>query len=166
VRTASKSYSPSGGRIAIDLNAGECVRVAYSGGSSGPVSGATYRIRNASTGTYLDSDADGAVVLAPAGTYDDQEWILTQTTSGAWTIRNVRTGRFYLSAGATDNAVFWNSGAVAAESLWNLEPVPSGGFRLNNQSTGIEYLHATSSGAVRWNTGATDAGTVWTFEPK
>ncbi|GKQ36241.1 DUF4978 domain-containing protein [Streptomyces sp. A012304] len=166
VRTASKSYSPSGGRIAINLNAGDCVRVAYSGGSSGPVSGATYKIRNSSTGRYLDTDADGAVVLAPASTYDDQDWILTQTTSGAWTVRNVRTGRFYLSAGATSNAVFWNSGAVAADSLWNLEPVSSGGFRLNNQSTGIEYLHATSSGAVRWNTGATDAGTVWTFEPK
>lgn len=33
VRTASKSYSPSGGNIVINLNAGECVRVSYGGGN-------------------------------------------------------------------------------------------------------------------------------------
>jgi hypothetical protein len=164
VRTASKSYSPSAGRIAINLNAGECVRVVYSGSSSGPVSGATYKIRNSSTGTYLDSESGGAVILAAATTYDDQDWVLTQT-SGGWTIRNVRTGRFNLAA-AANNAVVWNSGGSGADALWSLETVPAGGFRLNNQNAGSEYLYGASAGEVKWNTGATDAATVWTFEPK
>lgn len=109
--------------------------------------------------------ANGAVVLAAASTYDDQDWVLAKTSSGAWTIRNVRSGRFNLAAGA-NNAVVWNSGGAGADALWSLEPVSSGGFHLNNQSTGSEYLYGISAGAVRWNTGATDASTVWTFEPK
>jgi hypothetical protein len=132
---------------------------------TGPVSGATYKIRNSSTRTYLDSDANGAVILATAGTYDDQDWVLTRTSSGAWTVRNVRTGRFYLAAGA-DNTVGWNSGATNADAQWSLEPVSTGGFRLNNQNTGADYLYGTPSGEVKWNTGATDAATVWIFEPE
>jgi hypothetical protein len=131
---------------------------------SQPTAG-TYKIRNSSTGTYLDSDGNGAVILAAASTYDDQDWVLAQTTSGAWTIRNARTGRFNLAA-AADSTVFWNTGGVAADALWTLEPVASGGFRLNNQNTGREYLYASSAGQVRWNTGATDANTVWNLERK
>lgn len=167
VRTASKPYSPSGGNIAINLNAGECVRVSYSGGGnpSEPVSGGTYKIKHSVTGRYLDTDANGAVALAAASSYDDQDWVLTKTSSGAWTVRNVRSGRFNLAA-AANNAVVWNSGGTGAEALWTLEPVPSGGFRLNNQNAGSEYLYGTSAGQVGWNTGATDAGTVWLLEAK
>ena len=168
VRTGSKSYSPSGGNIVINLNAGECVRVSYGAGGgnpSEPVSGGIYKVRNTATGRYLDTDANGAVVLAAATTYDDQDWVLTKTSSGTWTVRNVRSGRFNLAAGA-NNAVVWNSGGTDADALWTLEPVSTGGFRLNNQNAGSEYLYATSAGEVRWNTGATDAATVWTFEPK
>ncbi|MGR6974989.1 DUF4978 domain-containing protein [Streptomyces cynarae] len=166
VRSASKSYSTSGGNIVVGLSAGDCVRVVYGGSSSGPVSGATYKIRNSSTGKYLDSEAEGRVILASASTYDDQDWVLTRTASGSWTVRNARSGRFYLAAGAADNAVVWNSGGTGADAQWSLEPVSSGGFRLNNHNTGSEYLYATSAGDVKWNTGATDPGTVWVFEPK
>jgi endoglucanase len=125
----------------------------------------TYKIKNSMTGTYLDSDPNSAVVLATAGAYDDQDWVLTQTTSGAWTVRNVRSGRFNLAAGA-NNTVVWNTGGVATDALWSLEPVSSGGVRLNNQNPGSEYLYATSAGDVRWNTGSTETNTVWIFEPK
>ncbi|MEU4446685.1 cellulase family glycosylhydrolase [Actinosynnema sp. NPDC050801] len=131
---------------------------------SQPTAG-TYKIRNSATGTYLDSDGNGAVVLAAASTYDDQDWVLARTTSGAWTVRNARTGRFNLAA-AAGNTVVWNTGGVGADALWTLEPVTSGGFRLNNQNTGSDYLYAASAGQVRWNTGSTDTTTVWTFVPK
>ncbi|PWK84917.1 hypothetical protein C8D88_107124 [Lentzea atacamensis] len=58
------------------------------------------------------------------------------------------------------------SGGSGADALWALEPVSTGGYRLNNQNAGSEYPYATSAGEVRWNTGSTDAATVWTFEPK
>ena len=130
VRAASKPYSPSSGQVLVNLNAGECIRVVYGGGGdpggSEPVSGATYKIRNSSTGTYLDSDAAGAVVVAWGSTHDDQDWVAAKTASGDWTIRNVRSGRFYLTSTTNNNAVIWNSGAVNADSLWTLEPVTSG----------------------------------------
>jgi hypothetical protein len=166
VRTGSKSYSPSSANIVINLNAGECVRVLYGGGSSGPISPGTYKIRHASAGTYLDSDAGGAVILASASTYDDQDWIVAEAASGVYTIRNVRTGRFYLTAAATNNAVVWNTGEVTGDAQWSVEPVPAGGFRLNSQGTGREYMYRTSAGEVKWNTGVADASTVWAFEPK
>ncbi|MEU0407814.1 DUF4978 domain-containing protein [Streptomyces griseorubiginosus] len=166
VRTAAKSYSTSGGNIVVGLSAGDCVRVLYGGASSGPVSGATYKIRNASSGTYLDSDAGGRVILAAAGAYDDQDWVLTKTASGSWTMRNARAERFYLAAGATDNAVVWNSGGTGADAQWSLEPVASGGFRFDNQNAVGAYMYATSAGDVKWGTAATDAGTVWVLEPR
>jgi hypothetical protein len=125
----------------------------------------TYKIKNSSTGTYLDSEANGVVTMAAGSTYDDQDWIVAQT-AGGWTIRNVRSGRFYLASSAANNAVGWNSGAVTTDSQWTLEPVSSGGTRLNNNATGREYLYATSAGDLKWNTGSTDAATVWILEPK
>lgn len=134
------------------------------GGSSLP--SGTYKIKNSATGTYLDSDPNGALVLAAASNYDDQDWTVTRTGSGTWTIRNVRTGRFYLASDAANNAVIWNSGNITADSLWTVEQVSSGSYRLNNQSTGRDYMYETSTGRVKWNTGATDASTVWALEPK
>jgi beta-glucanase (GH16 family) len=41
--------------------------------SGGTLSGQNYRLRNVSTGRYLDSDADGAVILEAGSAYDDQQ---------------------------------------------------------------------------------------------
>ncbi|WP_146046331.1 hypothetical protein, partial [Streptomyces cahuitamycinicus] len=43
------------------------------------------------TGPPANAAADGAIILAAAGSYDDQDWVVTQHSSGAWTIRNART---------------------------------------------------------------------------
>jgi beta-glucanase (GH16 family) len=134
---------------------------AYKKGADPVVSGATYKIRNVATGRYLDSDQNGVVTLANSSTYDDQDWVATKDSTGAWSIRNARAGRYNLDS-ELNNQVIWNSGAVAADSLWSLESA-SGGFRLNNNETGRDYLYGTSGG-VGWNTGATDGSTVWAFE--
>lgn len=131
---------------------------------SGIVNGATYKIKNAASGKYLDTDANGVVILAPSSAYDDQNWIVSQDASGNWTIKNVRTGRYYLDTDATDNQVIWNAGDVISDSLWSLEPVSGGGYRVNNQHEGREYMYATSTDALKWNTGAVDSSTVWIFE--
>ncbi|GAP48400.1 cellulase family glycosylhydrolase [Streptomyces azureus] len=134
------------------------------GGGSPGLPSATYKIRNVSTGKYLDSDANGAITLAAAGSYDDQDWVVTQHSSGAWTIRNARTGRFYADS-ETNSAVIWNSGEVTPDSLWRLESA-SGGFRLNNEQPDRHFMYGTSAGEVKWNTGSTDSSTIWSFERK
>lgn len=139
---------------------------AYKKADTGPiVSGATYKIKNVATGKYLDTDPSGVVALATASSYDDQDWVATQQATGAWTFRNVRTGRFYLDTEVTNNAVIWNTGQVVADSLWSVESA-TGGLRLNNSTAGREYLYATTTGSLKWNTGSTDSSTVWAFERK
>ncbi|MGA5200813.1 DUF4978 domain-containing protein [Streptomyces variegatus] len=160
VKSGTKAYSTVSGDTVIALAAEDCVRVAYL------VSGARYKLRNTSSGKYLDTDAEGAVILASATTYDDQDWIVAKDSSGSWTIKNVRTGRFYLEAGATDNNVIWNTGTVSDASLWNLEGVAAGGLRVRNTHTGRAYLYGNPTDEAKWNTGTQDANTVWEFQPR
>ena len=160
VKDGTKTYSTVSGNVVIDLAAGECVRVLYL------VSGATYKLRHSASGLYLDSDLNGVVTLVAKTIYDDQDWIVAQDPSGSWTIKNVRSGRFYLETQAANNDVIWNSGTIAAGSLWTLEGVAAGGLRVKNNQTGRAYLYRDSAGAVKWNTGTQDASTVWVFEPK
>ncbi|WP_205328499.1 RICIN domain-containing protein [Glycomyces sp. YM15] len=126
-----------------------------------PQSGQRYRIRNASTGQYLDSGADGAVALEPGSVYDDQRWILKEQQPGYWTIDNVRTGREYLDTDP-NGVVIWNEGWLGDDTLWAIQAV-DGGFRIDNKQSGRGYLYG-SGGSVGWNAGAADANTVWTFE--
>jgi beta-glucanase (GH16 family) len=132
------------------------------GSSSDPlVSGATYKIKNAATGQYLDSDAAGALVLTGSSTYDDQKWVARKDSTGAWVFDNVRSGRGNLDT-EPNNRVIWNSGDVYDDSRWSIEEA-SGGFRLNNQASGRDYLYASGS-QPRWNTGSTSDNTVWVLE--
>ncbi|MBC9728775.1 DUF4978 domain-containing protein [Streptomyces sp. TRM68367] len=160
VRAAAKTYSTVSGDIAIDLAAGECVRVTYL------VSGATYKMRHSSSGLYLDTDLNGAVTLVSKTVYDDQDWIVAKDSSGSWTIKNARPGRNYLETVSSNNGVIWNSGAVSDSSLWSLEGVAGGGFRVKNNSAGRAYLYRNPAGEVKWNSGTQDSSTVWVFEPK
>ncbi|MCH7232254.1 right-handed parallel beta-helix repeat-containing protein, partial [Glycomyces sp. L485] len=50
--------------------------------ATGLQSGQTYRLRNNSTGQYLDSELDGLVILHEGTVYDDQHWILTEEEPG------------------------------------------------------------------------------------
>ncbi|MDX3517881.1 DUF4978 domain-containing protein [Streptomyces scabiei] len=160
VKSGTKAYSTVFGDTVLDLAAGECVRVICL------VSGARYKLRNTSSGKYLDSDANGAVVLSAATVYDDQDWLVARDPSGAWTIRNARTGRFYLEAGAADSDVIWNTGSVADASLWTLEGVAAGGLRVRSTHTERAYLYGNSASEAKWNTGAQDASTVWEFQTR
>ena len=130
----------------------------------GPVSGATYKIKNVATGTYLDAENNGALSLMAAHSDDDQDWIVTQQSNGAWMIRNARTGQYYVDSDP-NNVVIWNDGYVGPDSQWSIGSA-AGGFRLDNERSGRSYLYGTSTGAVRWNTGSTDNSTVWAFERK
>ncbi|GAB3168298.1 hypothetical protein GCM10027059_30690 [Myceligenerans halotolerans] len=129
--------------------------------AAGPVSGQTYRLRNESTGQYLDSGADGAVTLEPGSIYDDQHWTLTEQEPGYWTIDNVRSGRELLDTDP-DGVVLWNTGWLGDDTLWAIDAV-DGGFRIDNKLSGRGYLFG-SGGSIGWNTGAADANTIWTFE--
>ncbi|WP_281893692.1 cellulase family glycosylhydrolase [Phytohabitans aurantiacus] len=145
----------------------DAIMSAVGGGTGNPNEpSGTYKIRHSQTGRYLDTDGNGAVVLAAASSYDDQDWIVSKTASGAYTIRNVRSGRFYLDTEPTNNAVIWNTGAVDPDSLWTVEPVSTGGVRFKNQNVSRAYLHGTTASEVKWNTGATDTSTLWLLEPK
>jgi hypothetical protein len=131
----------------------------------GIVSGATYKIKNQDSGKYLDTDANGAVILAAGTTYDDQKWIVSNS-SGYWTIKNVVTGREYLNTDL-DNIVTWNTGGgIYDDALWNIEPISGEfySFRVKNKVAGREYLYATTLNEAKWNTGSTDSSTIWVFE--
>lgn len=131
--------------------------------ATGPVSGQTYRIRNESTGRYLDSGAAGALALEPRSIYDDQLWTLTEQQTGYWTVDNVRSGRELLDTDP-DGVVIWNTGRIGDDSLWAIDAV-DGGFRIDNKLSGRGFLFG-SGASVGWNTGAADANTVWTLEPQ
>lgn len=160
VKSGVRAYSTVSGDVAVSVAAGECVRVSYL------VSGATYKIKNVSSGLYLDTDLNGVVTLVAGSVYDDQDWIVGKDASGSWTIKNVRTGRFYLETSSSNNSVVWNSGGISDTSLWVMEGVTGGGLRVRNTHTGRAYLYGTSSNEVKWNTGTQDATTVWEFQPK
>jgi hypothetical protein len=128
------------------------------------VSGATYKIKNVATGRYLDSETDGVLSVASANSYDDQDWVVTAQSNGSWTIRNVRTRRYYVDT-ESNSAVIWNDGYVGPDSQWRIEST-SGGLRLDNDRSDRGYLYGTAAGQVRWNTGSADASTVWSFERK
>lgn len=129
--------------------------------SGDPQSGAIYRLRNVSTGRYLDSGADGAVALEPESTYDDQLWTLIERQADYWTIDNVREGRGHLDTDP-DGKVIWGAERIGDDTLWAITPV-SGGFRMDSKQSGRGYLYG-SGGAVGWNVGAADANTVWALE--
>ncbi|GAA2149490.1 family 16 glycosylhydrolase [Glycomyces algeriensis] len=126
-----------------------------------PRSGQTYRLRNVSTGQYLDSGAAGAIALEPGSTYDDQLWTLTEQQPGYWTIDNVREGRGYLDTDPSGK-VIWGEARVGDDTLWEITPV-SGGFRIDNKQSGRGYLYGSGT-TVAWNAGAADANTVWALE--
>ncbi|WP_158553960.1 family 16 glycosylhydrolase [Micromonospora deserti] len=136
-----------------------------SGGDGDLVNGATYKIKNAATGRYLDSETNGVVIATDPHQWNDQDWIATQQSNGTWTFLNAVTGRYYLDSDATNNRVIWNNGEILGDSRWRVEPA-SGGFRLNNDRSDRSYMYATSAGEVKWNTGSTDGSTVWIFERK
>ncbi|MFF0333367.1 RICIN domain-containing protein [Streptomyces fimicarius] len=126
-----------------------------------PASGQTYRLRNVSSGRYLDTADAGAVSLEAGSSYEDQHWILTERQTGYWTIDNVRTGRSHLDTDA-DGKVIWNTGWVGDDSLWSIQSV-SGGFRLDNKYSGRGYLYGDGT-TVGWNSGSADTNTVWALE--
>ena len=84
------------------------------------VSGATYKIKNKDSGKYLDSDANGAIILNASTIYDDQKWIVTLDASGYWSIKNKVTGRNYVNTDP-DNIVTWGTGGIDDEALWSVE---------------------------------------------
>lgn len=130
------------------------------------VSGGTYKIKNADSGKYLDTDLNGVVLLNDATTYGDQDWIVTKNASGYWSIKNAITGRYYLNTDP-DSIVTWSTDStVYDDGLWNLEEVSTGGYRIKNKVTGRDYLYRTTLNELKWNTGSTDSSTVWIFEQK
>ncbi|THV36455.1 family 16 glycosylhydrolase [Glycomyces buryatensis] len=131
------------------------------GTAADPQSGQTYRLRNVSTGQYLDSGNGSAVALESGSIYDDQLWTLTERQTGYWTIDNVREGRGYLDSDP-DGKVIWSTERIGDDTLWAITPV-SGGFRIDNKQSGRGYLYGSGT-SVGWNAGATDANTVWTLE--
>ncbi|CAM3804823.1 family 16 glycosylhydrolase [Cohnella lubricantis] len=157
-RVTGKNSSSTGYQLGIDY-------IKLVPANNGIVNGATYKIKNLATGKYLDSGSDGLVELASNTIYDDQDWIVTQDSSGYWTIKNARTGRYYLDTDSTNNRVIWNSGEIINDSLWSLESA-SGGFRVKNKYSGRAYMYGNTANEVKWNTGSADSNTIWVFEKK
>ncbi|MNC42784.1 hypothetical protein D3C75_916110 [compost metagenome] len=104
------------------------------------------------------------VILSSKTGYDDQDWVVAKDASGYWTIKNAKSGRYFLDTDATNNNVIWNTGAVIDDSLWGIEQASTGGLRIKNKYAGRSYMYGTSANELKWNTGATDTTTVWSFE--
>ncbi|PPK92645.1 O-glycosyl hydrolase [Kineococcus xinjiangensis] len=106
---SGKSVTPAGSGAVIRTDDAASTAQFWRAGlvSGGGTNRARWTLTSVSDGTRLALDADGAVVLAPAGTTGPQtEWIPSTTGDGTWTLVNAGTKRLLEVGGqaTTDGA--------------------------------------------------------------
>ncbi|TLP52172.1 RICIN domain-containing protein [Microbispora triticiradicis] len=128
-------------------------------GSSGPVSGATYRIVNRNSGKPLGvaggSSADGAKAVQQSGS---GAWTVTSGQGGAYTLRYVPTGKVLDVNGSSTTQGLqlqqWTANG-GTNQLWYLRSTGDGYYTIVSYSSGLladVYGASTSDGAqvVQW----------------
>ncbi|MET8162374.1 RICIN domain-containing protein [Sphaerisporangium sp. NPDC005289] len=128
-------------------------------GSSGPVSGATYRIVNRNSGKPLavagNSSADGAKAVQQTGS---AAWTVTSGQGGAYTLRYVPTGKVLdVNGGSTTQGLQlqqWTANG-GTNQMWYLRSTGDGYYTIVNYGSGLladVYGASTSDGAqvVQW----------------
>ncbi|WP_405087383.1 RICIN domain-containing protein [Microbispora sp. NBC_01389] len=128
-------------------------------GSSGPVSGTSYRIVNRNSGKPLGvaggSSADGAKAVQQSGS---GAWTVTSGQGGAYTLRYVPTGKVLdVNASSTTQGLQlqqWTANG-GTNQLWYLRSTGDGYYTIVSYSSGLladVYGASTSDGAqvVQW----------------
>ncbi len=131
-------------------------------GSTNPITNGIYKIKSKQYNRYIDSDANGVVILYSSTQYDDQQWEVIDNGNGYYMFKNVRSGRYYLDSDST--YVIWNDGYTGDDAQWAIEAAGDGSYRFKNKRTGRYYIYGTSANELKWNTGATGEDTKWIFE--
>ncbi|WP_405086134.1 RICIN domain-containing protein [Microbispora sp. NBC_01389] len=142
-------------------------------GSSGPVSGATYRIVNRNSGKPLavagNSSADGAKAVQQSGS---AAWTVTSGQGGAYTLRYVPTGKVLDVNGSSTTEGLqlqqWTANG-GANQLWYLRSTGDGYYTIVSYSSGLladVYGASTSDGAqvVQWSANG-GANQQWQLVP-
>ncbi|WP_035844954.1 RICIN domain-containing protein [Kitasatospora azatica] len=144
--------------------------------TAAPVSGNVYTLANAASSDELmdvqfGSTAPGAPVIQyHSNNGANQEWLLTRTSSGAYTIRSAKSGLCLNSAPnpQTSAQLVQNPCNGTADQQWNIQPVNdgSGTYTLANVATGLLADDTRSSTAdanpiIQWPSNGGSANQRW-----
>ncbi|MFE0257850.1 RICIN domain-containing protein [Streptomyces sp. NPDC059010] len=144
--------------------------------SAAPASGTVYTLTNAASDKLMDvrygSTAPGAPVVQWSSTNGaNQQWLLTRTGSGAYTVRSANSG-LCLDVPAPQNSVpqlVQNTCDGSRNQQWKIESVGGGTYTLANAANGLLVDNKQSSDKegneiIQWpSTGG--ANQHWTLTP-
>jgi lysophospholipase L1-like esterase len=141
-----------------------------------PVSGTVYTLTNAASGQLMDvrygSTAPGApVVQWPSKNRANQQWLLTRTRSGAYTVRSANSG-LCLDVPDPQNSVpqlVQNTCNGSGDQQWKIESVGGGTYTLANAVSGLlvdnkESLDKEGNEVIQWPSNG-GANQHWTLTP-
>ncbi|MFF3245963.1 RICIN domain-containing protein [Streptomyces sp. NPDC002870] len=141
-----------------------------------PASGTVYTLTNAASGQLMDvrygSTAPGApVVQWPSKNGANQQWLLTRTSSGAYTVRSANSG-LCLDVPDPQNSVpqlVQNTCNGSGDQQWKIESVGGGTYTLANAASGLlvdnkESLDKEGNEIIQWPSNG-GANQHWTLTP-
>ncbi len=139
-------------------------------------SGTVYTLTNAASGQLMDvrygSTAPGApVVQWPSKNGANQQWLLTRTSSGAYTVRSANSG-LCLDVPDPQNSVpqlVQNTCNGSGDQQWKIESVGGGTYTLANAASGLlvdnkESLDKEGNEIIQWPSNG-GANQHWTLTP-
>lgn len=122
--------------------------------SAVPASGTVYTLGNAASGMLMDvksgtTNPGQPIIQWPSHNAANQEWALTQTSSGAYTIASANSG-LCLDTPDPSNSnppvqLVQNTCNGAASQQWKIQPVGDGTYTLVNAANGLLADNAQSS---------------------
>ncbi|WP_406165373.1 RICIN domain-containing protein [Streptomyces sp. NBC_00996] len=144
--------------------------------SAAPASGTIYTLTNAASDKLMDvkygSTAPGApVVQWPSNNGANQQWLLTRTSSGAYTLRSANSGLCLdtpLDPQETPQLV-QNTCNGSGNQQWNIKPVADGTYTLANAANGLladnkQSLDKEGNEIIQWPSNG-GANQHWTLTP-
>ncbi|GAB3963255.1 hypothetical protein GCM10029978_020490 [Actinoallomurus acanthiterrae] len=165
------------GTVAATANAAQAA-VAHQATSAAPTSGTVYTLTNAKSGMLMDvkygtTNPGQPIVQWPSRNTANQEWALTQTSTGAYTVKSANSG-LCLDTPDRQNStppvqLVQNACNGAAGQQWNIRPVGDGTYTLANAANGLladDALSSTTQGTpiVQWKSNG-GANQHWTLTP-
>jgi lysophospholipase L1-like esterase len=146
--------------------------------SAAPASGTVYTLTNAASGKLMDvrygsTDPGAPIIQWTSDNGANQQWSLTQTGSGAYTVMSANSGQCLDTPDPQNSAppvqLVQNTCTNATSQQWKIQPVGDGTYTLTNAANGLLADNAESARTdggriVQWaNNGG--ANQHWTLTP-
>ncbi|MFF4348181.1 RICIN domain-containing protein [Streptomyces sp. NPDC001530] len=141
--------------------------------SAVPASGGVYTLTNAASGMLMDvkygSTSPGAPIIQwKSNNGANQEWFLTRTSSGAYTVRSANSGLCLDTPNSQDSIqLVQNTCNGSSRQQWKIQPVGDGTYTLANAANGLladNIKSSTKEGTeiIQWASGG-GANQHWTL---